>query len=406
MALNAGTIAEGKLQMEVDAPVETGLSNDPLSFWKLPVELSAPLAASSAASERVIRHYLFEEYLEERERRPSPKLFLYYRIKGFIPIGLRHRINALAIRARRQLNFPHWPCETALLDFWREWLREGLRTLGIEDAHHIGFWPDGNRCAIVLTHDIESPMGLERIRRMTDLEERYGFRSALNFPLNQYRINWLRLDDLKRRGFEFGAHGLAHDGRLFRSHQDFRQLAPVLERFAREQDFRGFRSPSTLRRADWIAELSFDFDSSFSDTDPYEPQPGGCCSVFPFFLGNLVELPYTVPQDHTLIHLLRREPLPVWTAKVRWIASLGGMILTLTHPDYSGEEPHLSAYEELLKRLSDIEGGWRALPSEVATWWRERARMRLSIKDSTPVVEGPGSQRAVIRRLSEEPMAV
>jgi len=67
-------------------------------------------------------------------------------------------------------------------------------------------------------------------------------------------------------------------------------LIPVIEKLAREHSLKGFRSPSTLRRAEWIAKMDFDFDCSFADTDPYEPQPGGTCSLFPFFLGKLVEL--------------------------------------------------------------------------------------------------------------------
>jgi peptidoglycan/xylan/chitin deacetylase (PgdA/CDA1 family) len=375
-------------------------SNDAFAFWKLPVECRVPLAGSLAASERIISRYLFEEYLSPHERQPSLALSFYYLIKGLIPVGLRHHLNALAIRARKRLDFPRWPCETALLDFWRDWLWQSLQRLGIADTLHIGFWPHGHRCCIVLTHDVESPFGFEQIQRMTDLEEQYGFRSALNFPLNQYRIDWRKLDDLKARGFEFGAHGLAHDGRLFRSEQDFSALAPLLERFANEQGLVGFRSPSTLRNVEWIKRLSFDYDCSFADTDPYEPQPGGSCSVFPFFLGNIVELPYTVPQDHTLIHLLRRDPLPVWTTKSQWIASMGGMILTLTHPDYSGTQPHLSTYGELLKRLNDLECSWRALPSEVALWWRQRSQTHLTIKHGVPLLTGPGSDRAAIRRLS------
>ena len=54
-------------------------------------------------------------------------------------------------------------------------------------------------------------------------------------------------------------------------------------------------------RAEWIPKLGFDFDGSFSDTDIFEPQPGGTCSIFPFFLDSIVGLPYTLPQDHTLI---------------------------------------------------------------------------------------------------------
>lgn len=380
--------------------------NDAFSFWKLPENWRAPLAQTIDDSEQVIRRFLFEEYLSHDRRAQSSALKTYYRIKKFIPLGVRHWINYAAVRSRARDQFPHWPCETALIDFWHGWLKASLDLMGQSDAWHIGFWPEGKRCCIVLTHDVESELGFERIERMADLEERYGFRSAWNLPLAQFPIDWKCLERLRARGFEIGAHGLAHDGRMFRTPEDFEECRAQLERIAAEHGLRGYRGPSTLRNAKWIGTMSFEYDSSFSDTDPYEPQPGGTCSLFPFFLSEVVELPYTLPQDHTLIHLVRRNPVSVWTTKARWIQSLGGMILTLVHPDYSGDSYRLAAYEELLKVLADFEDAWRALPAEAAQWWRSRAQMTLVCTDSaTPSIEGPGAARAVAKRVSEESFA-
>lgn len=381
------------------------LSNDAMSFWKLPEAWSAHLAPRNEESIAVAEHLLLERYLSEENRQPPPRMDAYYRIKQIIPDSLRHRLNSLAVRSRRQLSFPHWPCEDALIQYWRKWLHETLIEMRVEDALHIAFWPHGHRCCVVLTHDVESPRGLERMEFMADLEDRYGFRSAWNLPLAQYRIDWKRIESLARRGFEFGAHGLRHDGRLFRSYADFQALKPTLENLAREHSLRGFRAPSTLRRAEWLATLDFDFDSSFADTDPYEPQPGGTCSIFPFFIPNLVELPYTLPQDHTLIHLLHRSPLPVWAVKADWIASASGMILSLTHPDYCGSQPYLSEYEALLKHLGSLPSAWRALPSEVADWWRRRAVMTLTIENGAPAISGSDTTGAIARPLSSEPLA-
>lgn len=380
--------------------------NDGFSFWKLPEQWRTELRPWILSSEIIAERFLFESYLSQRDRRKSRPMHAYYRIKGLIPSVVRHRLNAAAIRARVKPEFPRWPCESALVEFWREWLRIGLALVGHNDGPHIGFWPSGYDCSIVLTHDVESPAGFARIERIADLEERYGFRSAWNLPLMQYPIDWGLVGRLRERGFEFGAHGLSHDGRLFRSPQDFARLAPTLERLSFEHDLRGFRAPSTLRNASWIATMAFDFDSSFADTDPYEPQPGGTCSVFPFMLSRVVELPYTLAQDHTLIHLLRRNPLPVWAMKAKWIASVGGMILTLTHPDYTGDGRALATYEDLLRMLADLPSAWHALPSQVAQWWRERSELELWLDDDRqPVMRGPGASRATARRLSEHPLA-
>jgi peptidoglycan/xylan/chitin deacetylase (PgdA/CDA1 family) len=205
---------------------------------------------------------------------------------------------------------------------------------------------------------------------------------------------------MRREGFELGAHGLAHDGRLFRSDEDFRILGPEVERLARTHGLRGFRSPSTLRRLDLLRTMDFDFDSSVADTDPYEPQPGGSCSTFPFFMGHMVELPYTLPQDHTLLNLVGRNASRTWIEKAKWLSSIGGMILTLTHPDYSGYPPAINEYEELLKYLSEINGAWRALPSEVAAWWRKRSAMRLESSGQTVRIAGDGATAAPVKLLS------
>jgi len=114
-------------------------------------------------------------------------------------------------------------------------------------ASHYRAAEEVHECCIVLTHDVESRMGLERMEAMADIEEKYDFRSAWNLPLAQYRIDWSTIDKLRNRGFEIGAHGLRHDGRQFRSRADFELLAPKLEGLAYKHQLRGFRSPSTLR---------------------------------------------------------------------------------------------------------------------------------------------------------------
>jgi peptidoglycan/xylan/chitin deacetylase (PgdA/CDA1 family) len=346
--------------------------------------------------------YLLERYGTSENEDARLSMSLYYAIKDFIPVGARHLARSLLFRLRRQPGFPKWPCEDALIVFQRDWVARALEIVGAREAWHVGFWPENHTCCVVLTHDVESPAGFDRMAAIAELEERLGFRSAWNLPLDQYPIDWKRVEPLRARGFEFGAHGLRHDGMLFRSHQHFLALAPRVESLAREHGLRGFRSPSTLRNARWLSQMDFDFDSSFADTDPFEPQPGGSCSIFPYFIGDMVELPYTLAQDHTLINLLRRDPLPIWIEKSNWLAQRGGMILTLTHPDYLGKGGGLRAYTELLKRLADLPSAWRALPSEVSSWCRRRAAMHLQLRAGRPEIAGPQTHGAVARRLCTE----
>jgi len=46
----------------------------------------------------------------------------------------------------------------------------------------------------------------------------------------------------------------------------------------------GFRSGFMLRNLDWFAYLDVQYDASTFDTDPFEPQPDGGHTIFPFWV--------------------------------------------------------------------------------------------------------------------------
>jgi hypothetical protein len=122
-----------------------------------------------------------------------------------------------------------------------------------------------------------------------------------------------------------------------------------------------------------MQSLAVEYDTSFFDTDPYEVMPGGTMSIWPFFLGHFVELPYTLVQDHTLLVILGERTPALWLQKADFIARSQGMVLVNSHPDYLRKPAHLAVYEQFLGALTGRSDLWQALPREVARWWRDRA---------------------------------
>src|ERR1700675_3503130 len=137
MALTA-SIDTGEPSIRVEPSRARGGSNDAFSFWKPSQDWKAALDYEIAESKAVAQHYLFEEYLSRKDRRPPSQMQAYYRIKSLIPGGVRHRLNSAAIKMRAKREFPRWPCEGALIDYWRDWLRISLHTLKMSDAWHVG----------------------------------------------------------------------------------------------------------------------------------------------------------------------------------------------------------------------------------------------------------------------------
>ena len=325
----------------------------------------------------------YRAYVLERWRAGSENLHLsersldsFYRVKALIPRRAQVAARRLLIRRQGIPAFPAWPLDTSVSHLVRFYAGCALRAAGQREGEFLWFWPDGFRAAIVLTHDVEGDEGVELALDLADLEQEHGFRSSFNFG------GWYRdldagvLRELTSRGFEIGMHGLTHDRQLFASRQSFEDRLRPLADLAGRLGAVGFRSPATHRVDDWLGELPIEYDCTIPNSDPYEPQPGGCCSVWPFFIGDVVELPYTMPQDHTMLTLLGHRSPELWLDQAAAIEREHGLVQCVSHPDrgYLGDAAKRAVYAEFLSGLADRPGLWRALPREVARWWRRRAQ--------------------------------
>ena len=296
---------------------------------------------------------------------------LYYRLKPYIPWRVRMAARRFLAQRQRRIHAATWPINEAA---------------GKIPAHWQG-WPGGKKFALVLTHDVEGQLGLDKTRELMQLEQALGFRSSFNFiPEGSYRVNCELREELKRNGFEVGVHDLRHDGKLYWRRAEFAENARSINGYLREWGARGFRSGFMLHNRDCLHELDIEYDASTFDTDPFEPQPEGAHTIFPFWAahpggGGFVELPYTLPQDSTMFNVLQETSPDIWKKKLDWIAQRGGMVLVNVHPDYVGfDEKKLKSseypaafYAEFLQHVAEKYGGdyWHALPHEVAAWYRE-----------------------------------
>jgi hypothetical protein len=266
-------------------------------------------------------------------------------------------------------------------------------------------WPDGKKFALILTHDVEGREGLKNCRDLMRLEMELGFRSSFNFvPEGDYKVPADLREELVTNGFEVGIHDLKHDGRLFESRREFSQRATRINRYLVEWQAVGFRAAFMLHKLDWLHELNIEYDMSTFDTDPFEPQPEGHHTIFPFWVPapgtqksdpsseasaihdsrfavhdspqGYVELPYTLPQDFTLFLLLREQTIDIWLRKLNWIARHDGMALVDVHPDYlcfdnappGPREYPVTHYKSFLGYLSRQYDGafWNTTPRKVA----------------------------------------
>jgi glycosyltransferase involved in cell wall biosynthesis len=319
---------------------------------------------------------------------------IYYRIKPFVPQSVRTTIRRKYALYQRTRTADVWP------------IIPGSERRPISWPG----WPGGKQFALVLTHDVETAVGLQRCSQLMALEQEVGFRSSYNFvPEGEYTVSKELRDALRSQGFEVGVHDLKHDGLLYKSRHEFSNRAKRINHYLREWHAEGFRSAFMLNQLDWLHDLDICYDASTFDTDPFEPQPQGQETIFPFWVNRpplrksevtgfgvrstcemsypesvrsstgYVELPYTLPQDSTLFVLLQEKTPEMWMQKLEWLAQNGGMALVITHPDYmsfngsrSGSEYPVTLYRQFLERVREQYAGayWHALPKEVASYTR------------------------------------
>jgi hypothetical protein len=340
-----------------------------------------------------LEHYLYELYTENNV---GWKLKAFYLLKPAIPrpVQLALRKKYRAVQDAR--SFPAWPIEPTVVNKVEDTLRTILQAEHSPAAHRLSFWPDRKQFTFVITHDVEWDSGMEIAPKLIEIEKKHGVVSCWNIVPERYPIDWSIVDTLRAAGSEIGVHGLTHDGKLFQNHRRFQRSVVKIHEYAQKWGAEGFRSPSMLRNVKWMPELKFRYDSSFPDTDPYEPQPGGCCSIWPYFIGDLVELPTTMPQDHTLFEILGHKDISTWKQKADWIETHQGLVLVNVHPDYMNSDERLRLYEELLIHMKAKRGMWQVLPREVAQWWRDRSASSITRKNGRLTVEGPAAGRAHI----------
>ncbi len=233
-------------------------------------------------------------------------------------------------------------------------------------------YPNNCTSAVVLTHDVEEQKGFDYIPKVIELEEKYGYKSSWNIVPYKYKIDEGILKLIHDSGHEIGIHGYNHDGKLYYSEKVFNYRAKFINEAIKKYNAVGFRSPQVHRNLEWLQRLDIKYDASCFDYDPFQPFPGGTGCIWPFIAGKFVELPYTLPQDHTLFYVLKVKTINIWIKKIDWLTKNNGMILALTHPDYLIDKKQLDLYEELLAYLKEIKNCWKCLPRELAYRWKQK----------------------------------
>jgi hypothetical protein len=348
-----------------------------------------------------------ELYVPDWRRGSSSALAkMYYFIRPALSAGVRKRFQRWHFRGWEKLPFPRWPVDCSVDNLFEQMMLLSLRATGMKSIPFIWFWPEGSSSCAIMTHDIETKAGQSFCPTLMDIDDSFGIKSSFQIiPEERYVTKPEFLQLIRQRGFEVVIHDLNHDGHLYKDRQQFVERAARINRYGEQYGAEGFRAGVLYRKQLWYDALKFSYDMSVPNVAHLDPQRGGCCTVMPYFLGDILELPVTTVQDYTLFNILKDYSITLWKQQIDIITRKHGLMSFIVHPDYIMEPREQAVYKallEMLSRLRQEKSVWVTTPGEVNRWWRQRAEMSLIENGNRWQIEGPGKERACIAYAYEE----
>ncbi len=323
---------------------------------------------------------------------------IYYFFRPLLSVAARKHLQKLRLRGWDRRPFPRWPVDFSVDNLHEQLLLLALRASGAQRVPFIWFWPEGKSACAMMSHDVETEVGRDFCPTLMDLDDSRGIKGSFTIiPEDRYEVPQSYIDSIHSRGHEVAVHDLNHDGHLYDNRVQFLERVAKINEYGRKFAANGFRAGVLYRNQDWFDQFQFEYDMSVPNVAHLDPQRGGCCTVMPYFIGDMLEIPLTDIQDYSLFNILDEYSIDIWRRQTALILARHGLMSFIVHPDYIRESRARTTFEELLDHLAHLreaENVWIALPREINEWWRQRAAMKLVKAGSGWRLEGAGSDRA------------
>lgn len=260
-------------------------------------------------------------------------------------------------------------------------------------------WPNGARCAVAFTWDMDADSNLHlynptradtlvgtasmlrygpniAIKRLVTVYRHLGFKQTFFLPGWCIETYPEAVDLLLEQNHEIGLHGYLHERCNDLSCEDERYwLERGLRAYESHMGFmpKGWRAPTytfSKNSLDLLIEAGFEYDSSLMGDD----QPHLIASD----QGSLVELPvswtlddwpqYMHNEDFEFMMPIKapQSATPVYEAEFEAAWQYGGLWIAIWHPFLSGRLSRVNAMLEMIERMQEKGDVWFATLEEIA----------------------------------------
>jgi hypothetical protein len=243
---------------------------------------------------------------------------------------------------------PRWPVD-ATVDYFADLLEP-------KPAYLSGPTP------VVISHDLDTPEGLTNyLEFFLPTEMSLGVTRPAAFVVPTWWPTGGGPAEELCANTETGIHGFDHSGHTpFAEPKELRSRVAFGVDLASRIGARGYRAPSLLRSRPLLSELAehYSFDSSIpSSGGPLPTRNSGAATVRPFLMGQLVEVPVTLPRDGSLLFLGTSWPeiAQTWRESARMVREAHGVVVLLIHCEerFSGSAQGRKVVESFVSWLAE-----------------------------------------------------
>lgn len=257
-------------------------------------------------------------------------------------------------------------------------------------------WPDGKKCAVALTFDVDgesSPIARDRehghekltqisiasyevsvgVPRILDSLKAYGIKSSFYIPGFNAELHPAMVESIVAGGHEIGHHGYLHERPDTLSDEE--EEAVLVRGIESLQRLTG-RKPVGYRSPAWelkpgspglLKRYGFKYDSSLMGSD------------FPYLVstsdGDLLELPIQWILDdfpHFSVNhggiSSPQKVFEVWSSEFDGFHRFGGCYILTMHPFVTGRPSRIGLMERMIEYINGFDGVWWATLDEIANY--------------------------------------
>src|ERR1700684_4471535 len=128
----------------------------------------------------IANNFRYERYVADVQRTGWKGLVrgAYYLLRPCLPVSVRRHLQRKWLKGWNKISFPFWPVDRTVDQMFERLMMLSLKTNHRDQIPFVWFWPEGKSSCAIVTHDVETSLGLDFCPSLMDINDSFGIKSS------------------------------------------------------------------------------------------------------------------------------------------------------------------------------------------------------------------------------------